>query len=52
MCVEFIDKELSNKLAEELKLEGSMDEGLEIPPSIKEYLEKGPFKVPSPQPQS
>jgi hypothetical protein len=40
-----IDSELSAKLAEELKLEGSMDEGLEIPPSIQEYLEKGPFKV-------
>jgi hypothetical protein len=36
---------LSNKLAEELKLEGSMDEGMEIPASIQDYLEKGPFKV-------
>jgi len=36
---------LSNKLAEELKLEGSMDEGMEIPLSVQEYLEKGPFKV-------
>jgi len=45
--VESIDVELSNKLADELKLEGSMDEGMEIPPSIQEYLEKGPFKVPS-----
>jgi len=43
---ESIDVELSNKLAEELRLEGSMDEGMEIPPSIQEYLEKGPFKVP------
>lgn len=40
-----IDVELSNKLAEELKLEGSMDEGMEIPLSVQEYLEKGPFKV-------
>jgi hypothetical protein len=36
---------LSDKLAEELKLEGSMDEGMEIPQSIQEYLENGPFKV-------
>lgn len=42
---ESVEKELSSKLAEELKLEGSMDEGMEIPPSIQEYLEKGPFKV-------
>lgn len=40
-----IDVELSNKLAEELKLEGSMDEGMEIPLSVKEYLENGPFRV-------
>jgi hypothetical protein len=43
--LESIDAELSKKLGEELKLEGSMDEGIEIPPSIKEYLEKGPFMV-------
>jgi len=48
MCSESIDVELSNKLAEELKLEGSMDEGMEIPLSIQEYLQKGPFKVPLP----
>ena len=40
-----LNEELSNKLAEELKLEGSMDEGMEIPASIQDYLEKGPFKV-------
>ena len=40
---------MSNKLAEELKLEGSMDEGMEIPLTIQEYLEKGPFKVYLPQ---
>ena len=37
--------ELSKKLADELSLEGSMDEGMEIPPSVQDYLEKGPFKV-------
>jgi hypothetical protein len=36
---------LSKKLGEELKLEGSVEDGMEIPPSIQEYLEKGPFKV-------
>jgi len=36
---------LSKKLGEELKLEGNMGEGLEIPPSVSDYLENGPFKV-------
>lgn len=40
--------ELSKKLADELGLEGSMDEGMEIPPSVQDYLEKGPFKVHNP----
>jgi len=43
-----IDAELSKKLGEELKLEGSVEDGMEIPPSIQEYLEKGPFKVSPP----
>jgi hypothetical protein len=43
--IESVDTELSNKLGEELKLEATMDEGIAIPESIKEYLEKGPFRV-------
>jgi len=43
--VESVDKELSKKIAEELKLEATMDEGIAIPQSIQEYLQKGPFKV-------
>lgn len=45
ICVEPIDAELSKKLGEELKLEGNMGEGLEIPASVTDYLENGPFKV-------
>jgi hypothetical protein len=43
--VESVDEELSKKIAEELKLEATMDEGTAIPLSIQEYLQKGPFKV-------
>jgi hypothetical protein len=47
-CVEPIDAELSKKLAEELKLESGMDGGIEIPSTVTDYLENGPFKVLSP----
>jgi hypothetical protein len=36
---------LSTKLAEELQVEATVDDRFEIPPSIKDYLENGPFKV-------
>jgi hypothetical protein len=45
LVLEPIDAELSKKLADELKLEGNMGEGLEIPASVSDYLENGPFKV-------
>jgi hypothetical protein len=44
-CLEPIDAELSKKLAEELKLESGMDGGIEIPSTVTDYLENGPFKV-------
>jgi len=44
-ATEPVDAELSKKLAEELKLEGNMGEGLEIPTSVSDYLENGPFKA-------
>jgi hypothetical protein len=44
-CIEPIDAELSKKLAEELKLESGMDGGIEIPSTVTDYLENGPFKV-------
>jgi hypothetical protein len=36
---------LSKKLAEELKLESGMEGGIEIPSTVTDYLENGPFKV-------
>lgn len=47
-CIEPIDAELSKKLTEELKLESGMDGGIEIPSTVTDYLENGPFKVRSP----
>ena len=44
-CSEPIDAELSKKLADELKLESGMEGGIEIPSTVSDYLENGPFKV-------
>lgn len=46
--VDSIDVELSKKLGEELKLETNVEDGGEIPATIKDYLAQGPFKVQKP----
>ena len=40
-----VDDELAAKLNSELKLEKEMRDANEIPPSVKDFLDNGPFKV-------
>ncbi|KAA8566545.1 hypothetical protein MFRU_042g00510 [Monilinia fructicola] len=39
------DAELAEKLASEIKMEDEIKNQEEVPPSVKDYLENGPFKV-------
>lgn len=40
-----VDEELSAKLESELAMEQEMKESSEVPVSVKEYLENGPFEI-------
>lgn len=40
-----VDDELAAKLASELQLEKEMRDPEELPVSVKEYLDNGPFQV-------